>query len=267
MTRRVYDSRLLQLFAHAHQRFQAYSPDNRMSAHIKPLALEVLGRGHARLEAAVASSGDESREAGEAREALARVEDAAGAVFRRVYHALVADHHARAAHGDSAQTSHTVALDRFVNGHAPASFHSASSATRVEVMGEAARLAGHFLRANWAQLADEVDQSYARMTAAVAAFQAETGEADAAMLARDTAFEAARVEYQAARDLIAAALRLDAKHELLAKWAPPVSEIRATRGARGAAEPTDASAADTLVDNVLVDNELVDHEQPVPDSI
>lgn len=269
MVRRVYDRRLLQLFAHAQQRFQAYTPDNRVSVHIKPIALDVLDRGRASLEAAVAVSGDEKREAGEARDALARAESDARAIFKRVYHALVADHHGRAARGDTADSSHTVALNRFVDGYSPASFDGTSSANRVEVMGEAARLAGHFLSVNWPQLATEVDQSYSQLTAATATYQAETGEADAAMLARDLAFEAARVRYQAARDLISAALRLDSKSELLTKWVPPVSEIRASRASRDTPSSPD-SPGDTRVDTALIDSELINtallnSEQPFSD--
>lgn len=246
MTRRVYDSRLLQLFAHALQRLQGYVPDHRVSITLKPIAEDVLRGGHARLEAAVEASGDENREAGQARDVLARVEADGGALFARVYHALVADHHARAARGDTASTSHTAALDRFVEGYSPALFEGTSIANRVEVFGESARLAGHFLGTNWPQLARDVDRMHTQLADAVATFQAETGEADAALLARDTAFDAARLEYQAARDLITAALRLDKKPELLNKWVPPVTEIRESSRSSSPPAETEQALPDAL---------------------
>jgi|GEM_PF-4062098 len=255
MTRRVYDRRLLQLFAHALQRLQGYMPDNHVSVTLKPIVENILSDGRRRLEVAVEASGDERREASQARDTLARVEADAGALFGRVYHALVADHHTRAAHGDTANTSHTVALDRFVEGYTPAIFEGTSIANRVDVMGEAARLAGHFLHANWPGLASEVASMHTQLSAAVAAYQAETGEADAALLARDAAFEAARIDYLAARDLLAGALRLDNKSELLGKWIPPVSDIRGKPGA----PPTPA-------DSDAVTDSPIDAEYPVSDA-
>jgi hypothetical protein len=248
MSRRVYDSRLLQFFVHALQRLEGYTPAGRLSAGIKLIVVEILRLGHARLESAVEAAGDEQREAGKAGDALDMVEADSEEVFERVYNALVSDYYARKARRETSNDTHTVALDRFVQGYAPSDYATSSPATKVGVIGEAARLAGHFLAANWSGLADEVAKAHANLSDAVENYQAEVGESDDSLLERDNAFDDARRFYMAGRDLLSAALRLDEKFDLLGKWAPPVSDIRTSLSPEIAKAGADAAPSEAAAE-------------------
>ena len=239
MPRRVYDRRLLALLEAALGRGAAYQPGPRSQA-LKPIIVDVFTRGRDAVRDAVEMAADESREAGEADDALRVLAGSSDDLFGRHYHAIVGDYHARRAAGEVANPSHTEALDRFLEGHSPASYAELSPARKVVVLGEAVRLGDQFLDPRWSDLHDKATQVHAELVDALDHAQLEAGQADEAQLARDQAFETGRTHYLAGREILSAALRLDGKSELLDKWAPPVSSIRSMRTAPDPAESSDA---------------------------